>query len=699
MDNQFEPHPERLTAEYSQQLRNDAGIQHHTIDDVTRGQISQLVEESLRSGRLRRASREVHAPRSGFLRDHDTQAELHLSSQEQHQQKQYCQGAEVDNGEEDRCDQEMILVHSVSLPTPIDVHATPPVVTAIEQPIRAHDSSSSRSLSPPRSREENVIRSGISSMSDSESRGLRQLRGHSARAGCGAAAAARVQEGWAELCTSQEAEVAANPDEVKVPGDHPQDDQARATPQDGNWRLSRSDSLESVETDYAVKRHSFVSSETEDPFYLSSDDDGSGVSSVDMEEVMGLRPSADANVHRMDTCSLVSFGTNMSVDRGLVLLGLQASGEKRSMGQDTEDDLFRINLDVDLGSADNDFVGNGSGLGGSIGTGGGGNTTGANVDPLGDTELAYQALLALLREDSCPIPDANEDDKNRIFHRRPSNGRWSHDSVMSGYGSAMARDRDEIDSHRESSGSVTSSQSIEAGRRPHHSYVRMCARVMAGVMILAALSGSVLYIVVEEKSFTDHSPFAGLFGNSSKEQQEQIHDEISQKNSQHLLRHRTRRENRKEQQRRIRARKEQLQRDGTANPGVARRRAMLREGHGGLYYGQDDNPIHQVNNPFVHQDTPFNYRGETPWQHNGHREEARRKLLESEWVDASSEAVAAIKEGPLSSVVTSGSLAVGAAGGGRSSRQQSPERRISRQELRKYHSGNVNVIKVRMVLE
>ena len=119
---------------------------------------------------------------------------------------------------------------------------------------------------------------------------------------------------------------------------------------------------------------------------------------------------------------------------------------------------------------------------------------------------------------------------------------------------------------------------------------------------MAAISGSVLYIVEDEKSFAGIRLFERLFGSSSNEQKEENHDEKSHKNALDLLRHRRRRENREERQRRIRAREERLQRHGRGDVDGARRRAMLQEVQGDMYYGQDDTPIYQYNHPYAQQD-------------------------------------------------------------------------------------------------
>ena len=599
-DDQPETHQERLTTDHSsrtQRIRNDEAI----------------IEDSFDDGSLIR----------------DTEAGGQSSSQEQHQLEQDVDGVEEENEEEDlRPQDEMIMVHSVHVP--ILTHATPSVFATIGtawQPImargretRENDSSSLRSYSPPRSSEEYLRRSGGNSKSDSESRTLRMRRRHAARTARGAPAAAYVHEAHAAAGTSQEAETAAYPDEIREPDAPRRDVQAKAqadAPRAFNrpQRRPTTESLASLATDCSIKCHS-IEFRSEDPEYLSSDDDGSG--HYPSSEVMDLRPSADPNVHRMDTCSLVSFSSCVSANSAMVTdLHQVGSGGYRNRNSDWElqaeggnaprersighGKLILDNLpshwDQAFDGEESDFVGRGSGLVGSSGEGGGGN----KVNPLGESELAYSTLLTLLGRDSSHAQGDNDGNGNKTYKRRTS-----VDSVatgMSGIWSAMARIPDEMDSHSESSGSATSnksSESMKAKKRRRH-FARMCARAMVGLMALAALSGSVLYIVEDEKSFADLRLFERLFGSSSKEQQAESHDDKSHKNARDLLRHHRRRKNLEHQQKLLRARKERLLRHGKGGVDGARRRAMLQEGQGLGYYRQDDIPIYQDNHPYAQQ--------------------------------------------------------------------------------------------------
>lgn len=596
-DDQPETHQERLTTDESsgkQRIRNEEGILEDSFDDGS------LI--------------------------HDTEAGVQSSIQEQQHREQDVEGEEEENEEENRRHQdEMIMVHSVPVPT----HATPSVSNAIEkparEPIRARDSgtresesSSLRSHSPPRSSGEDLRRSGGNSKSDSESRTLRMRRRHAARTARGAPAAAYLHEAHAAAGTSQEAETAAYTDEIRAPDAPPRDAQPEAqtyAPRVFNRapRRPTTESMASLATDCSIRRHS-IEFRSEDPDYLSSDDDGSG--QYPSLEVMDLRPSADPNVHRMDTCSLVSFSSRVSVNSAMVsdLYEVASGGYRNSDwelqaagGNALERSMDPGNLILDnlpnhwdqaFDGEESDFVGRRSELVGSSGEGGGGN----EVDPLGESELAYNTLLTLLRRDSSHAQGDNDGNGNKTFKRR-----MSLDSVetgMSGIWSAMARIPGETDSHSESSGSATSSKSSESmkDKRRRRHYARLCARAMVGVMALAAISGSVLYIVEDENSFAGIRLFERLFGSSSNEQQEENHDEKSHKNARDLLRHRRRRENREEHQRRIRAREERLQRHGKGDVDGARQRVMLQEGQGDMYYGQDDTPIYQYNHPYAQQD-------------------------------------------------------------------------------------------------
>jgi len=470
-DDQPETHQERLTTDHSsgkQRIRNDEGIMDDSFDD----------------GSLIR----------------DTEAGVQSSIQEQQHREQDVEGEEEENEEEDRRHQdEMIMVHSV--PVPILTHATPSFFNAIGkpawEPLRARgsgtsesESSSLRSYSPPRSRVEDLRRSGGNSKSDSESQTLRMRRRHAARTARGASAAAYLHEAHAAAGTSQEAETAAYPDEIRAPDAPPRDAQAEAqtdAPRVFNRapRRHTNESMASLANDCSIMRHSIVF-RSEDPDFLSSDDDGSG--QYPSLEVMDLRPSADPNVHRMDTCSLVSFSSRVSVNSAMASGGyrnsdweLQAAGgnalRERSMNPGN---LILDNLpnhwDQAFDGEEIDFVGRRSGLVGSSGEGGGGN----EVDPLGKSELAYNTLLTLLRRDSSHAQGDNDGNGNRTFKRRMSSD--SVDTGMSGIWSAMARIPGETDSHSESSGSATSSKSSESmkDKRRRRHYARLCARAMVG---------------------------------------------------------------------------------------------------------------------------------------------------------------------------------------------------------------------------
>jgi len=263
-------------------------------------------------------------------------------------------------------------------------------------------------------------------------------------------------------------------------------------------------------TDCSIKRNSIVF-RSEDPDFLSSDDDESGRHpSMEDMEVMDLRPNADPNVHRMDTCSLVSFGSNVSTNSGMVSgLYQVASGEYHNsdwqvqagdgttpQGRSTgQGDLLHQSLpkhwDQTLGDEESGFVVRGSVLVESSGEGGDGNTTRAKVDPLVESELVYHTLLMLMQQDNRPTQDDIDGNGNKTFKRR---------SVVDSVGTSMSGIR-----------SSKSSESMEANRR-HRNFTRMCARAMVGTMALAAVSG-LMYMIWVEKSFGDLRLSERLFGN------------------------------------------------------------------------------------------------------------------------------------------------------------------------------------------
>jgi hypothetical protein len=568
----------------------------------------------------------------------DTEAGVYSSSQEQHQREQDV--VKEENEEEGRRHQdEMTMVNSV--PGPILTHAPPSVFATIGKPawgpIRAHgsgtresDSSSLQSYSPPRSSEEDLRRSGRNSKSDSESRTLRVRRLHAARKARGAPAAAYVHANVA-AGISQEAETAAYPEEIRAPDAPPQDAQVKA--QSGAPRTfyrpprrPSTESLASLPTDCSIKYRS-IEFRTEDPGYLSSDGDWSGqYPSLDME-VMDLRPSADPNVRRCSLESISLLNSATVSDLYQVASGgyRNSDSELQAEGGNAPSELSmnHANLILDnlpkhwdqvLGGEESDFVGLESGFFGSSGEGDGGN----KVDPLGESELTCSTPLTLLRRGSSHAQGDNDGNGNKTLKRRTSVD--IVDTSMSGIWSTM------MDSHSEGSGSATSSKSSESMKAKKHRrhFTWMCARAMVGVMALAALSGIVLFIVGEENSFADHRLFERLFGSSLKEQQEENHDEESHKNARDLLRHRRQRKNREDQQQRLHPREEQLQGHGKGGTDGARRRVILQEVQGDVYYpiyqdnqphaqqdyvpslhqanyGQEDNPLHQDNNPFDQQ--------------------------------------------------------------------------------------------------
>ncbi|KAL3782955.1 hypothetical protein ACHAW5_002736 [Stephanodiscus triporus] len=500
MDRQPQPRQESLTTDHSsgtQRNRSNEGIHYHdgTFDD-------------------------------GILL-HDTEAAVHSSSQEQHQQEQYIEQEKETNDEEDRYHQdEMIIVHSV--PIPLLTHSTQSVLATIGKPTREptnargsvsreSDLSSLRSYSPPQSSEKDLIRSA---KSNSESGSLCSRRQHTSRTARGASTAAYADEAQAAAGISEDIEAASYPDKVRASGASLQGAQAESTPQKANraQRGPTCDSLSSLATDCSIKRHSIVF-QSKDPDLLSSDDDESGRHpSMEDMEVMDLRPNTDPNVHRMDTCSLVSFGSNASTNNEMVSgLYQVASGEyhnsdwelqagdgsARSTGQG---DFLHQSLpklwDQTLGDEESGFVGRGSVLVESSGEGCHGNAN-SKVNPLVESELVYHTLLTLMQQDNRPTQDGIDGNGNKTFKRRSSVG--SVDTSMSGIRSSK------------------SSESMKAERRQRN-FTRMCARAMVGAMALAALIG-LMYMIWVEKSFGDLRISERLLGNSSNGEQKESHDE------------------------------------------------------------------------------------------------------------------------------------------------------------------------------
>eukprot|EP00579_Thalassiosira_antarctica_P015921 CAMPEP_0201947260 /NCGR_PEP_ID=MMETSP0903-20130614/54847_1 /ASSEMBLY_ACC=CAM_ASM_000552 /TAXON_ID=420261 /ORGANISM="Thalassiosira antarctica, Strain CCMP982" /LENGTH=648 /DNA_ID=CAMNT_0048490397 /DNA_START=33 /DNA_END=1979 /DNA_ORIENTATION=- len=291
----------------------------------------------------------------------------------------------------------------------------------------------------------------------------------------------------------------------------------------------------------------------------SYSEDNSHVGSRGME-VMDLRPRR-MTLRESVSSSLVSFSSNSSVDSELKLTN---SARKYVIDNSSNDHggLFRV------ASSSN----------GNSGGGGSGSTSGGDApkhweattwaERGGESHHSFRALMSLMRGGVAKNNDT-------VSIRRGSLGRVSTDrSGASGFVSTLTGppENDTV-SRAGSLGSVSTNRSGRSGASsfistftgPHDSdddidfsmsgsetssmwtessplmdrknrlYVRRCARAIVGFVVLAALSGTVCYLVSEKdhKSMLEFLPGNNLLGrslgngnNSSEEQQEENDDQL-----------------------------------------------------------------------------------------------------------------------------------------------------------------------------
>lgn len=324
----------------------------------------------------------------------------------------------------------------------------------------------------------------------------------------------------------------------------------------------------SVTSDCVIRRNSirFRHDDPDNPDHYSLDDasdnssSGLGPHSVDHvhdvndhdddthdPSIMDLRPSDMSAVHRMETSSLVSFSSNISMDSELAsgLFQVATYGDTTIGGNNDNS-----NNNLTVGSlSDPGFLPVGYNLHQEQSQAGGGGLRRSSAADVGeaikgdlpkhwedasagyttsqqhhhnddDKEQAYRALMSLMQTDvdntgGDDSPDttaggtAGGNNNNTSLKRRGSHGSGgSAETGRSGFWSALGPHlpyygggNGDDDSSNSSSGNSKDSESSPLTRerkRRRRLYLRQCARAMAVFAILAALSGSIVFLIVEE---------------------------------------------------------------------------------------------------------------------------------------------------------------------------------------------------------